>query len=84
MDVEFRHRELFAFACEAYSRVILQADRKSRIAFAEKMPANAFSFPEDELQDLAPLVLAAAAALPCWLTARDAARLEPAFCLRLD
>ena len=32
MDVEFRHRELFAFACEAYSRVILQEDRKSRMA----------------------------------------------------
>jgi hypothetical protein len=27
VDFVFRHRELFAFACEAYSRVILQGDR---------------------------------------------------------
>jgi hypothetical protein len=31
VDIVFRHRELFAFACEAYSRVILQGDRKPRI-----------------------------------------------------
>src|SRR5436189_6163175 len=28
VDVEFRHRELFAFACEAYSRVVLHGGRK--------------------------------------------------------
>ena len=26
VDVEFRHRELFAYACEAYSRVVLQGE----------------------------------------------------------
>lgn len=32
----------------------------------------------------APLVLAAAGALPCWLTARHARRIDPAVCLRID
>jgi hypothetical protein len=45
VDVEFCHRELFAFACEAYSRVVLHTERKTRISFAEKMPEGAFSFP---------------------------------------
>ena len=36
VDTEFRHRELFAYACEAYSRVVLLGDHKSRIAFVEK------------------------------------------------
>jgi hypothetical protein len=31
VDVEFCHRELFAFACEAYSRAVLHGERKSRI-----------------------------------------------------
>jgi hypothetical protein len=35
VDVEFCHRELFAYACEAYSRVVLHDERKSRISFAE-------------------------------------------------
>jgi hypothetical protein len=37
VDTEFCHRELFAFACEAYSRVALQGKRKSRVLFAEGM-----------------------------------------------
>jgi len=45
VDVEFCHRELFAFACEAYSRVVLHSERKLRISFAEKMLEGAFSFP---------------------------------------
>src|SRR5689334_18219274 len=32
----------------------------------------------------APLVLGAAGALPCWLTARVACRIAPAVCLRID
>ena len=44
VDVEFRHRELFAFACEAYSRVALQGERKSRISFAARMREDAFTF----------------------------------------
>ena len=32
----------------------------------------------------APLVLASAGALPCWLTARHARRIDPAVCLRID
>jgi hypothetical protein len=29
VDIEFHHRELFAYACEAYSRAVLHGDRKS-------------------------------------------------------
>jgi ABC-type antimicrobial peptide transport system permease subunit len=32
----------------------------------------------------APLALALAGAVPCWLTARNARRIDPAVCLRLD
>jgi putative ABC transport system permease protein len=32
----------------------------------------------------APLVLGSAGALPCWLTARLALRIDPAVCLRMD
>jgi hypothetical protein len=32
----------------------------------------------------APLLLASAGALPCWLTARQARRIDPAVCLRID
>ena len=53
MDVEFEHRDLFAFAREAYSRVRLQPNRKPRIAFAEKMPEGAFSFADEHLVDVA-------------------------------
>src|SRR5207253_11260573 len=34
VDVEFCHRELFAFECEAYSRVVRHDKRKSRISYA--------------------------------------------------
>jgi len=32
----------------------------------------------------APLVLASAGLLPCWLTARQTRRIDPAVCLRID
>ena len=35
MDIEFRHRELFAYSCEAYSRVVPHGPRKSRIAASD-------------------------------------------------
>jgi hypothetical protein len=43
VDIEFHHRELLAYACEAYSRVVPQGARKSRIAFAEVMLDDASS-----------------------------------------
>jgi hypothetical protein len=72
VDIEFRHRELFAYASEAYSRVILRGERKSRIAFAEKMQEGAFSFPRAELADVAALVLEAARARNGWRVIREA------------
>ena len=57
VDTEFRHRELFAYSCEAYSRVVLHGERKSRIAFADKMQQDAFSFPSGEMEEAAALVL---------------------------
>lgn len=60
VDVEFHHRELFAFACEAYSRVILLNGRNVRFAFAEKMRDDAFSFAQEYLSQVAALVLSAA------------------------
>ena len=72
VDIEFRRRELFAYACEAYSRAILHGERRSRIAFAEKMREGAFSFPRAELADLAALVLEAARARNGWRVIRDA------------
>ena len=53
VDTEFRHRELFAYSCEAYSHVVLHGDRKSRIAFADKMREEAFSFPRGEIEEVA-------------------------------
>ena len=47
VDIEFRHRELFAYASEAYSRVTLHGERRSRITFAEKMQEGAFSWVRD-------------------------------------
>jgi hypothetical protein len=73
VDVEFCHRELFAYACEAYSRVVLHGQRKSRIAFAEKMQDGAFSFPRGQLEDVAALVLNAARVRNGWRVIRDAA-----------
>jgi hypothetical protein len=72
VDIEFRHRELFAYASEAHSRVILHGERKSRIAFAEKMQEGAFSFPRGELADVAALVLEAARARNGWRIIREA------------
>ena len=72
VDIEFHHRELFAYACEAYSRVVLHGDRKSRIAFAEEMPDAAFSFPQTEIKEVAALVLSAARARNGWRLTREA------------
>jgi len=72
VDVEFRHRELFAYACEAYSRVVLHGERKSRVSFAEKMQADAFSFPRGQIEEVAALVLMAARARNGWRAIREA------------
>ena len=72
VDVKFHHRELFAYACEAYSRVVLHSDRKSRIAFAEKLLDSAFSFPRDQIKEVAALVLSAAGARNGWRLIREA------------
>jgi len=72
VDIEFQHRELFAFACEAYSRVVLHGKRKSRISFAEKMLEDAFSFPRNQIQHVAALVLVAASARNGWRVIREA------------
>ena len=72
VDIEFCHSELFAYASEAYSRVILHSERKSRIAFAEKMQESAFSFPRAELADVAALVLEAARSRNGWHVIREA------------
>ena len=72
VDIEFRHRELFAYACEAYSRVVPHRERKLRIAFAEKMADAAFSFPQGQLGEIAALVLSAARARNGWRVIREA------------
>jgi hypothetical protein len=72
VDIEFCHRELFAYACEAYSRVILQGERKLRSAFAEKMLDAAFSFPRGQIEAIAALVLTAARARNGWRLIREA------------
>ena len=56
---------------------ILQGDRKSRIAFAEKMREKAFSFPKDDLEELAALVLTAARARNGWRVIREATVIHP-------
>jgi hypothetical protein len=71
VDVGFRHRELFAYTCEAYSRVILQHDRRAGIAFAEKMREDAFSFPAEQLDAVATLLLSAARARNGWRVIRE-------------
>ena len=53
VDVEFCHRELFAFACEAYSRVVRHNEGKSHISFAQEMKERAFSFPRDRIEEVA-------------------------------
>ncbi|PYU48391.1 MAG: hypothetical protein DMG53_06815 [Acidobacteria bacterium] len=72
VDVEFCHRELFAFECEAYSRVVRHDKRKSRISFAEEMKERAFSFPRDRIEEVAALVLNAARARNGWRVIREA------------
>src|SRR5262249_38786212 len=72
VDIEFRRRELFAYACEAYSRVVLYAERRSRIAFAEKMLDAAFSFPRTQIKEVAALVVSAARARNGWRLIREA------------
>ena len=72
VDVEFCYRELFAFACEAYSRVVLHSERRSRLSFAEKMLESAFSFPRGQIQQVAALVLHAARARNGWRVIREA------------
>jgi len=72
VDVEFRHRELFAYACEAYSRVVLHSERRSRISFAEKMLEDAFSFPRGQIQQVAALVGDASRARNGWRVIREA------------
>ena len=72
VDTEFRHRELFAYACEAYSRVVLHGERKLRVAFAEKMLDVAFSFPRSQIEEVAALALRAARAWNGWRVIREA------------
>jgi hypothetical protein len=72
VDVEFRQRELFAYACEAYSRAILHRPCASRISFVEKMPEDATSFAEDHLDQVVALVLIAARARNGWRVIREA------------
>ena len=72
VDVEFRHYEFFAYACEAYSRVAQHGDRKSRLLFAEQMPEGAFSFPRDLMEEVAALVFRAAQARDGWRLIREA------------
>jgi hypothetical protein len=72
VDVEFRHYELFAFACEAYSRVVQHGGRRSRLSFAGQMPESAFSFPRNQMEELAALVLKAAHARNGWRVIREA------------
>jgi hypothetical protein len=72
VDVEFCHRELFAYGCEAYSRVVLHGERKSRISFAERMLEGASSFPREQIEEVVALVLNAARARNGWRVIREA------------
>jgi len=48
------------------SRVALRGDRKSRIAFAEKMQEGAISFPRGQIEEVAALVMNTARARNGW------------------
>ena len=72
LDVQFQHRELFAYSCEAYSCVVVRGDRRARISFAETIHEAAVSFPAKELEEAAPLVLKAAQARNGWKVIREA------------
>src|SRR5260370_938473 len=76
VDIEFCHRELFAYACEAYSRVVLHGERRSRISFVERMREGAFSFPRGQFEELAALVLNAARVRNGWRVIRTRAALR--------
>jgi hypothetical protein len=78
VDVELRHRELFAFACEAYSGVVLQGERRSWMSFAARMRKDAFTFSLDRLDDVAALVLKAAGARSGWRVIREATVVQEA------
>ena len=72
VDVEFRDRELFAYSCEAYSRVVVRGGRKDRMAFAAAMCEGASSFPRAEVEASAPLVMQAAQSRNGWRVIREA------------
>lgn len=77
VDVDFFHRELFAFACEAYSRVCQNGDRKSRHLSASQMFDKATSFPEESIQEITNLVLATSRSGKGWKVIRDATVIKP-------
>jgi hypothetical protein len=77
VDVEFKCRELFAFGCEAYTRALMKGARKSRTAFAENMGAEAFSFSQDNIDEVATLVASAARARNGWRVIREATVSRP-------
>ncbi|QDF03369.1 hypothetical protein [Myxococcus xanthus] len=68
LDIDFRKRETFAYACEAYSRVLEVGDnRQARMALAEEYAACAA--PSDErvsVSEVVELVREAAAARHGW------------------
>jgi hypothetical protein len=66
VDVEFRHRELFAHACEAYTRISGIKGRQARLTFADSMERDAVSFPREERAAVASLVRDAAGARNGW------------------
>ena len=52
--------------------MVLQGERKLRIAFAEKMTDAAFSFPRGQIEEVAALALSAARARNGWRVIREA------------
>ena len=71
LDVRFDSRELFAFACEAFSQVLKAGDRKARLAFAERMREDATSFPKNGRKRFSELVLAATRSRNGWKVIRE-------------
>lgn len=68
LDIDFHHRETFAYACEAYSRVIDgAADRRERLQRAEAF-AQGHRFPEHavDMPQVIDIVRAAAASRSGW------------------
>ena len=62
VDAEYRCRELFAYSCEAYTAWFSTGGRKSRVAFADKMQQEAFSYPQGQIEEVAARVVEAARA----------------------